>query len=122
MPGVFELQEQQHIIDMIVTWRAERAFYPFPRVLLILFLNCRHSSMSAGQEMWQWTAGAFPDVHELAMLLTQRIWGSRQLSGVAGGRTSGRKQRSCLRLVLELRAAGSGVLPDVRRTLGFELA
>ncbi len=32
-------------------------------------LNCKRRTMSACQEMRQWTAGAFPDVHELAMPL-----------------------------------------------------
>ena len=76
MPGVFELQGQCHIIGMILTWRAERAHYPFLHVLLNLFLNCKRSTMSACQEMWQWTAGVFPDVHELAMILTQGIGGA----------------------------------------------
>ena len=42
------------------------------------------------------------------MLLTRRDLGSRQLSVLAGGRSAGRKLRSCLRLALELRAADGG--------------
>ena len=84
---------------------------PDVRALARLVLNCKRSTMSACQEMWQWTAGAFPAIHELAMLLT---W----LLNLAGAGINGRVTANKLQGGSKRWEAGRGFTPFA----GFEAA